>query len=241
MLAIAHGSRDARHAATVAALVARVRSARPGLRVEVAYLDHGAPSVPDALAALAADGIREAVAVPLLLSSAYHAKHDVPALLAIGRQLRLAVRTAPALGPHALLLDAHDRRLRALGVRPGDPSYGIVLAAAGSTDPQANADLTALARTWRRRGWGAVTVAFASAASPAVGDAVRDLRRTGLPRVAVATHTLAPGFLPDRIARQSTASGADLVTAPLADTPELAALTLHRYDAAATHQTLRTA
>lgn len=242
LLAIAHGSRDARHAATVAALVARVRRARPGLRVEVAYLDHCAPGVPSALAALAADGVREAVAVPLLLSSAYHAKHDVPALLATGRQLRLTVRTAAALGPHALLLDAHDRQLRALGVRPGDPSYGIVLAAAGSTDPQANADLTALARAWRRTGWGAVVTAFAaSAASPAVGDAVRSLRRTGLPRVAVATHMLAPGFLPDRITRQATASGADHTSPPLANTPELAALTLHRYDTATTTRSLRTA
>ncbi|WP_436788681.1 sirohydrochlorin chelatase [Yinghuangia sp. YIM S10712] len=241
LLAIAHGSRDARHAATVDALVTRVRRARPSLRVEVAYLDHCAPSVPDALAALAADGVREAVAVPLLLSEAYHAKHDVPALLATGRQLRLIVHTAPALGPHALLLDAHERRLRALGVRPGDPSYGIVLAAAGSTDRQANADLTALARTWRRTGWGTVVTAFASAASPAVGEAVRALRRTGHSRVAVATHTLAPGFLPDRISHQAVAAGADLVTAPLADTPELAGLTLHRYVATATDRGLLSA
>lgn len=43
LLVIAHGSRDPRHAATVSALCARVRALRPGLRVEVGYLDFNAP------------------------------------------------------------------------------------------------------------------------------------------------------------------------------------------------------
>ncbi|MCF2526231.1 sirohydrochlorin chelatase [Yinghuangia soli] len=232
LLAIAHGSRDPRHAATAESLAARVRRARPGVRVEVAYLDHDGPRVPEKLAALAADGVREAVAVPLLLSTAYHAKHDVPAMLDAGRQLRLRVRTAAALGPHPLLLAALDRRLREAGVWPGDDAYGIVLASAGSTDAAANAALTDLARTWRRTGWGSVVTAFASALSPEVGEAVRDLRRTGLERVAVATYMLAPGFLPDRIARQSAESGADLVTVPVGDTDEVAALAALRYDEA---------
>ncbi|NUU20896.1 MAG: sirohydrochlorin chelatase, partial [Streptomycetaceae bacterium] len=190
---------------------------------------------------LAADGVREAVAVPLLLSSAYHAKHDVPALLAAGRQLRLDVRTAPALGPHPLLLRALERRLREAGVRPGDPSCAVVLASAGSTDPQANAALTALARTWRRTGWAAVGTAFASALSPEVGEAVGNLHRTGFTQVAVATYMLAPGRLPDRIAHQATAAGARTVTLPLGDTPEAAALALLRYDEALPHRTTRTA
>ncbi|MDI2125141.1 sirohydrochlorin chelatase [Yinghuangia seranimata] len=232
LLAVAHGSRDPRHEATVASLAARVRHARPGLRVEVAYLDHCGPRVPDALAALAADGVREAVAVPLLLSAAYHAKHDVPAMLDAGRQLRLTVGQAAPLGPHPLLVEAMERRLRAAGVWPGDDAYGVVLASAGSTDPAANAALTDVARAWRRTGWSSVVTAYASALTPAVGDAVRALRDTGAERVAVATYMLAPGLLPDRIAAQAAAAGADVVTAPLGDTPELAALALHRFDEA---------
>ena len=49
LLAVAHGSRDPRHAAAVEALVARVRSQRPGLRVEAAYLDHCGPTAARAL------------------------------------------------------------------------------------------------------------------------------------------------------------------------------------------------
>lgn len=232
LLAVAHGSRDPRHAEAVGALAARVRALRPGLRVEVAYLDHCGPRVPDALAALAAGGFREAAAVPLLLSSAYHAKHDVPAMLAAGRQLRLEVRQTPALGPHPLLVDAMERRLADAGVAAGDPRYGIVLASAGSTDAAANAALTRVARTWRRTGWAAVATAYAASGSPSVADTVAALRRGGAERVAVASYLLAPGFLPDRIAAQAAAAEADATTATLADTPELAALVLHRHDAA---------
>ncbi|WP_436777485.1 sirohydrochlorin chelatase [Yinghuangia sp. YIM S09857] len=232
LLAIAHGSRDARHAATVEALVARARRARPGVRVEAAYLDHCGARVPEALAGLAADGVREAVAVPLLLSSAYHAKHDVPAMLAEGRQLRLDVRSAAPLGPHPLLVAAMERRLREAGVRPGDKSCGVVLASAGSTDAQANAALHDLARNWRRSGWGSVVTAYASAVRPEVAEAVRGLRRTGFARVAVASYMLAPGRLPDRIVRQAREAGADVVAGTVGDTPEAAALALARYDEA---------
>lgn len=45
LLVIAHGSRDPRHAATVHALVRRVRAMRPGLRVETGFLDFDFPSV----------------------------------------------------------------------------------------------------------------------------------------------------------------------------------------------------
>lgn len=46
LLVIAHGSRDPRHAATVHALTRRVRSLRPGVRVETGFLDFDAPSAP---------------------------------------------------------------------------------------------------------------------------------------------------------------------------------------------------
>ncbi|NEE19236.1 sirohydrochlorin chelatase, partial [Streptomyces sp. SID7499] len=68
LLVIAHGSRDPRHAATVHALTERVRAERPGLRVETAYLEFNAPSVPRVLERLAAEGADEVVALPLLLT-----------------------------------------------------------------------------------------------------------------------------------------------------------------------------
>ena len=61
LLVIAHGSRDPRHAATVHALVERVRSLRPGLRVETGFLDFNVPSVHGLLESLAAAGFKQAI------------------------------------------------------------------------------------------------------------------------------------------------------------------------------------
>ncbi len=154
LLLIAHGSRDPRHAATVDALVREVRAQRPGLEVATAYLDHCAPRIPQVLGRLT-----DAVAVPLLLNRAFHAKHDIPAALRAAGAAGAAVPVAEVLGPSPLLLAALERRLAQAGLDVSSPAVragtGVVLAAAGSSDPAADAATRALAADWqRRRGWG---------------------------------------------------------------------------------------
>ncbi|OIJ88923.1 sirohydrochlorin chelatase [Streptomyces colonosanans] len=234
LLTIAHGSRDPRHAATIHALVRRVRSQRPGLRVETAFLDFNVPSVHGVLLSLAAEGVRDFVALPLLLTRAFHAKADIPALLRDAPP-PLRIRQADVLGPSPLLLRALERRLYEVGLTPADKSStGVVLASAGSTDPEAIAVIADIAREWRHTGWCAVRPAFASATSPAgfprTEDAVRELRALGCERVAVAPYVLAPGRLPDRIAQGATS--ADVLAKTLGPAPEVARLVLERYDAA---------
>ncbi|WP_445397119.1 sirohydrochlorin chelatase [Streptomyces sp. LE64] len=232
LLVVAHGSRDPRHAATVHALVERVRAQRPGLRVETGFLDFNVPTVSSVLGALAAEGVREVVAQPLLLTRAFHAKADIPAVLREAPP-GLRVRRAEVLGPSPLLTAVLERRLYEAGLRPGDKSTtGVVLASAGSTDPEAIAVIAEIAREWRHTGWCAVRPAFASASLPRTEDAVRALRAEGVHRIAVAPYVLAPGFLPDRIARGAAEAGADLVAGVLGDSPEVARLLLRRYDAA---------
>ncbi|MFF3904680.1 sirohydrochlorin chelatase [Streptomyces sp. NPDC001848] len=230
LLVIAHGSRDPRHAATVHALVRRVRSLRPGLRVETGFLDFNVPSVHGVLTSLAAQDVRDVVALPLLLTRAFHAKADIPAVLREAPP-RLRIRQADVLGPSPLLTQALERRLYEAGLTPADKSStGVVLASAGSTDPEAIAVIADIAREWRHTGWCAVRPAFASASLPRTEDAVRELRELGCARVAVAPYVLAPGFLPDRIARG--AAGADVLAEVLGPSPEVARVLLERYDAA---------
>lgn len=230
LVVIAHGSRDPRHAATVHALVRRVRAARPGLRVETGFLDFNVPSVQGVLASLDAEGVRDVVALPLLLTRAFHAKSDIPAVLREAPS-RMRVRQAEVLGPSPLLTAALERRLYEAGLTPADKSStGVVLASAGSTDPEAIAVIAAIAREWRHTGWCAVRPAFASASLPRTEDAVRELRALGCERVAVAPYVLAPGFLPDRIARG--AEDADVLADVLGPAPEVARVLLDRYDEA---------
>jgi sirohydrochlorin ferrochelatase len=240
LVVVAHGSRDPRHAATVTALAARVRAQRPYLRVECAYLDFNAPSVPRQLERLHYEGVRDVVALPLLLSRAFHAKVDIPAVLreATARLPRLHVRQAEVLGPHPLLVRALERRLLEAGLGHGlrldeRRSTGIVLASAGSSDPEANAVIARTAREWRRTaGWCAVRPAFASASSPCTADAVRGMRADGIERVAVAPYVIAPGRLPDRIRTGAIEAGADVLAPVLGASEELAALLALRYDEA---------
>jgi sirohydrochlorin ferrochelatase len=106
----------------------------------------------------------------------------------------------------------------------------VVLAAAGSSRPTANAAVARLAGAWRSaRGWRDVVPAYASAASPTPAEAVDALRRSGAPRVAVATYLLAPGVFADRVREQSLAAGADAVSGVLGAAPEVADVIINRY------------
>jgi len=239
LVAVAHGSRDPRAAATVTRLlsVVRARAARrglPGLDVRAGFLDHCAPSLPQVLGSVP-DGA-PAVVVPLLLTAAYHSKADIPARLAAAAAARpgLDVVSAGTLGPHRLLLAALERRLREAGVAAGDAgaraATGVVLAAAGSSDPAANATVAELAARWaRERGWRAVLPGYASAAGPRPAESVRALRDGGAARVVVATYLLAPGYFADKIRDAALGAGADAVSAALGAAPEVADVVLDRY------------
>lgn len=98
LLVIAHGSRDPRHAATVHALVRRVRARRPGLRVETGFLDFNIPSVPHGAGVPGGGGRTRCSGPPLLLTRAFHAKADIPAVLREA-PARLRIRQAEVLGP----------------------------------------------------------------------------------------------------------------------------------------------
>jgi sirohydrochlorin ferrochelatase len=240
LVAVAHGSRDPRAAATVTELLAmvRARAAARGLRgvdVREAFLDHCVPSLPAVLSALRADGSGRAVLVPLLLTAAYHSTRDIPAQVAAAsaRLPGLLVRQAAALGPHPLLGKALDRRLREAlppGMGTGTAGISVVLAAAGSSDPRANATIAAVAARWQASGrWRRVVPAYASAASPAPAPAVRALRDEADGPVVVASYLLSPGYFADRIRDQAMEAGAAAVSAPLGAAPEVADVIVERY------------
>lgn len=240
LVAVAHGSKDPRAAATINELAELVRTQAAarglaGLDVRVAFLDHCPPSLPQVLSAVAGQADGACVVVPLLLTDAYHSKTDIPAHIASAAAAlpRLDIRCAGPLGPDPLLLAALERRLAQAGaLDPAWPrsSASVVLAAAGSSDPAANATIASLAARWQRDGgWRAVVPAYASAASPTPAEAVRALRtRPG--RVVVATYLLAPGYFADKIRREA---GVDVVSRVLGAAPEVAEVILERYAGAA--------
>lgn len=232
LVALAHGSRDARSAATVKELVDEVRRMRPDLRVEQAFLDLSKPSFTATVDKLVKAGYDEIVVVPLLLTEAYHAKVDVPEAVAeaMSRHAGLQIRATHVLGLETCFLDVLDIRMReALKEARVRELDALVLAAAGSSDPLANQSVARLARLWGARHKLPVKAAFASATPPATGEAVRQFRGQGRRHIAVASLFLAPGFLPDRAAELAREAGAVAISAPLGAHPEVARTVLARY------------
>jgi sirohydrochlorin ferrochelatase len=216
LLAVAHGSRHAAAQETIGTLAGQISRLAPVLRVRVAFVQHAEPSLPAALGAAGPN----TVIVPLLLSTGYHLTTDLA-----GAARASGARLADPLGPDPLLVTALAGRLDEAGVPAGTP---VVLAAAGSSDPAAEADAAEQAALLAERLGVPVTAAFVSAARPTVAEAVFDLRgRTGQ-RVAVATYLLAPGHFHEQLGQ----AGADWVTAPLGGHPALAGVVIDRYRAA---------
>ncbi|MFJ9126829.1 sirohydrochlorin chelatase [Streptomyces sp. NPDC102340] len=228
LVLVAHGSRDPRALATVSELVERIRERRPGLTVRLGHIELNEPLLSDTLADLPAG---RAVLVPLLLSRGHHVKHDLPRAADAAGHLR--TRVADPLGPHPLLVDAlHDRLVEAgWPERTTDRDRrrsGVVLAAAGSRDPHAAADVRRMAALLADRLGVPVVPGYASATAPDVATAARSLAARGRDRIAVASYFTAPG----RFATETAAAAPGIAAAPLGTHPSLARLVLHRYDRA---------
>jgi len=221
LIAAVHGTTDPAGAAAVSSLIAQVKGLRPGIEISAAFLSKGTPALADALAVAAARG-RKPIVVPLLLSSGFHVRHDIPRAAAAA-----GASVAAHLGPDPLLIEVlAERVLPLLRSRPG---ARVVLAAAGSRDPRAAEEARRATELLASRLGCAVTSAFVTTTAPALhavlGDEDED-EDVSRPTI-VATYLLAPGEFERRVRR--AANG--MASAPLAPHPFLAKLILRRYDA----------
>lgn len=204
----AHGTADLAGIAVARALVDAVRARLPGRSVLLAFVDVVGPRLREVLACASGP----VTVIPAFLSSGYHVRTDVPREVhATGRR---DVTVSAALGPDPLLVGVMAERLRAAGWRHGD---AVVLAAAGSADPRAVADVHAAACQLSSEIGSRVRIGFVATGAPRVAPLIAGLRAAGERRVAVASWLLAPGLFH----RSLTSAGADVVAAPLGAHPEV--------------------
>ena len=175
-----------------------MRDLAPEVDVRVGYLEHGPPHVADVVEP-------GAVVVPVLLTSGYHVRVDLPAQAA-------DVVVTEAVGPDPRLAAALAQRLAEAGYDGG----AVTLAAAGSADQRALDDVTVAAAQLADMVGADVSPAFVSAGEPRLADVG--------PQV-VSTYLLAPGLFADKVA----ACGARVIAEPLGAHPLLAEIVLDRY------------
>ena len=225
LILTAHGSADPRSADTVHAVARQIRLARPGLDVRVAFCEKNSPNLSDVLRTL--DG--PAVVTPLLLASAYHARVDIPAMVA---DSGADVIQADTLGEDPRLLTVMRERLAQHQIHQFERGLGVLVVAVGSSHAAANARTAALADVLGRgTRWSGVQVAYATVPDPSVEDGIELLRSCGARRVVVAPWFIAPGRITDRVAAIADAAGLSMVE-PLGAHRLVAETVLDRFDQA---------
>jgi sirohydrochlorin cobaltochelatase len=236
LLLAAHGTRDPAGVAGFNALAHRVAAlaARDGTRVAGGFIELSLPPLREAVTALAGPAPGNMVAVPLMLSSAGHAKGDIPAALARERTRHPGLRWTYArpLGPHPVLLDLLAARISEVG----RSAPAVLVVGRGTSDPDANADVVKTTRLlWEGRTYPLAETAFVSLTRPSVTEGLQRCRLLGARQIVVARYFLFPGVLPDRVVSQAAAFAAahpelDVrCTDVLGDCDEIAGLVYERY------------
>lgn len=229
----AHGSADPRAAANTHAVAQRIRRDRPGLDVRVAFCEQSTPNVRDVVTDAPGAGdeplARRATVVvtPLLLADAYHARVDIPALIADS-----GAAQADVLGEDHRLVAVLRQRVRELRVSRLDPDVGVLVVAVGSSRPAANARTSAVAPALAASTrWAGAVTAFATGPRPSLDDAAQRLRAAGARRLVIAPWFLAHGRITDRVAEYAAAQGITMAE-PLGAHKLVAAAVLARFDRA---------
>ena len=227
LILTAHGSVDPRSGATTLAVAEQIRALRPGLDVAFAFCEKTSPNLRDVLARL--DG--PAVVAPLLLASAFHARIDIPAIVAeVGAD---EVLQADALGEDPRLVAVMRQRLAEHGVEQGCGETGVLVVAVGSSHAAANARTeTVVDALAHDTGWAGVQIAYATGPTPSVGDGIDRLKSAGARRIVLAPWFIAPGLITDRVAAAALAADVEMAE-PLGAHHLVAATVLDRFDCAA--------
>ena len=108
IILFAHGARDPEWAQPFKKIQRAVKARRPGIAVELAFLESMEPPLADAIAKLAKAGHKRITVAPLFMAQGGHLKHDLPKILDAIRAEHAGVDITllPAIGDVDAILDA---------------------------------------------------------------------------------------------------------------------------------------
>ena len=212
LLVVGHGSRDPRGAKEFHELLALIRGRNPHLSIEGGFIELSRPPISECVDRLAEGGARSVAAVPLMLLAAGHVKDDIPATLVREKMSHpgISFNYGRALGIRPELLELMEDKVSAVVPENEKEETAVLVVGRGSSDPDANSDLSKIARLfYEGRRYPVVEGAYVSMTPPDVAAGLERCRRLGAKRVAVFSYFLFTGVLEERIREQSEVFAAE--------------------------------
>jgi precorrin-8X/cobalt-precorrin-8 methylmutase len=201
-----HGSRDPEGVKEFEALIDCLRSRTPGRKVTYGFLEFARPTIDEAVRENVASGAREIVVVPGVLLAATHAKNDMPSeVLALQAEMPdVKLHYGAAMHLHPLILKLCREKIIEAEARSTQvlkrSETCLVVVGRGTTDPDANSDVSKLARILEEGlGFGGSFVCYSGTARPLLAEGLATAAKLGFKRLVVAPFFLFTGILVKRI------------------------------------------
>jgi precorrin-8X/cobalt-precorrin-8 methylmutase len=211
-----HGSRDPEGVSEFEQLAKLVRQRAGERHVQHGFLEFACPTIDEAARTLIANGDQRIAIVPLVLLAANHAKNDLPTeVLALQQEFPAnQLHYGSALHLHPNILRLFRQRIVEAEARSSQKirrsESCLVVVGRGTTDPDANSDVSKLARMLQEgMGFGGSYVCYSGTAKPLVADGLRQTVRLGFERIIVAPFFLFTGVLVKRIYEAADAIAVD--------------------------------
>jgi sirohydrochlorin ferrochelatase len=204
-----HGSRDPEGTQEFLRLVDLSRTQEPGRIIECGFLEFARPVIADGIERCVTRGAETIAVLPGMLMAAGHAKNDIPSEIHEARRRYPNVRFhyGRHLHLHAKILELCCLRLEEAerAVKRADRKDSLLLVVGrGSSDPDANSDISKLARLLGEGlGYGWSAACYIGVTTPLLPEALEHCQRLGFARVLVLPFFLFTGVLEKRIRQQT--------------------------------------
>ena len=175
--------------------------------VEYGFLEFAKPSLTDGLEKLKQNSVKKVIAIPAMLFAAGHVKNDIPTVLMnFARNNGIEISYGRELGINNLMISAACERVKDVfknneKLKPSESV--LVVVGRGSSDPDANANVTKITRMIVEglgMGWGETV--FSGVTFPLVEPGLNHIVKLGYKNIILFPYFLFTGVLVSRVRRQ---------------------------------------
>ena len=203
-----HGSRSTSAVEQFSYVVSQLKSYFPNILLEYGYLEFSNPVIRIGLDKLRERGCTHILAIPGMLFAAMHAKNDIPSVLNNYSKLHnIKIEYGRDLGVDNNLVEAASDRVNECITKANETGSIInnsetclVVIGRGSSDPDANSNISLVARLiMEKTNLGCVEVGYSGVTFPLVKPCLEHVVKLGFKRIIIFPYFLFTGILIDRI------------------------------------------